>query len=71
MRKCSVAVMVLGLLLRDFFLQQYNYLTREGALARNALGLHAEGNLMMSRIITGIVILFLIVYLCSRDTKQT
>lgn len=70
MRKCSVAVMVLGLILRDFFLQQYTFFSRE-SLSRNILGLNAEGNLMMSRIITGIVIIFLIVYLCSRDAKQT
>lgn len=67
MRKFSISTMVIGLLLRDFFLQQYTSLERQGSAAKNALSLNAEGNLLLSHIMVILVLLALFLYIRSKD----
>lgn len=68
MKKFSVSVMVIGLLLRDFFLQQYTSMVREGSTGTNGLALNAEGNLLVSHILVFVVLIGLILYLRSRNS---
>lgn len=67
MRKLSISTIVIGLLLRDFFLQQYTSLNKLGSVAKNALSLNAEGNLLLSHIMVVLVLLALFLYIRSKD----